>query len=177
VAIICGCSFLINSTIDDASIHLSASIPLVSSPCRIRSSRPAAFSSPNAPVSTLRIYSLESCPNEVRPEACVWNSSTVLSISSCVTLFNVDMAFPSFWTSLGDKNFSTDAASCSPNDISRIALFFKPSLSIVYPLFNYVGDNGRLLSGHAPDFLYVFLQLPLPDLFLGGFLIQQRRTI
>jgi hypothetical protein len=75
VAMICGCSFLINSATADESIHFRPSIPLVSLPCRIRSMIAPALSSPSALVSTERMYSLESrdravCCSASRTNSC-----------------------------------------------------------------------------------------------------------
>ena len=56
------------------------------------------------------------------------NSWNTCAISSRLRFFSFIIAALIFWTSLGSRYFSTAAASASPSDIRKIALFSTPSV-------------------------------------------------
>src|SRR5579864_9027842 len=60
--------------------------------------------------------------------------------------FSAAIATPIFWTSRGPRNLNTCAASSSPIDISRSALFITPSALIGHPIFHDGCDNLRILA-------------------------------
>src|SRR4051794_37002627 len=61
------------------------------------------------------------------------------------------IAWPIFWTSFGARYLNTCAASSSPIDISRMALFIRPaSLIAVHPALDYVGDDLGIVARHLP---------------------------
>src|ERR1700722_1808155 len=163
VAMICGCSFLISSATAAESIHFRPSIPLVSLPCRIRSMIAPALSSPSALVSTERMYSLESSDRAVCCSASRTNSCRTSSTCSRVTFFSAAIATPIFWTSRGPRNLNTCAASSSPIDISRSALFTTPSALIGHPVLDDSCNDLRIL---ARDVACVF-QVPLEFVFIA----------
>src|ERR1700761_6263697 len=163
VAMICGCSFLMSSATAAESIHFRPSIPLVSLPCRIRSMIAPALSSPSALVSTERMYSFESSDSAVCCSASRTNSCRTSSTCSRVTFFSAAIATPIFWTSRGPRNLNTCAASSSPIDISRSALFTTPSALIGHPVLDDSCNDLRIL---ARDVACVF-QVPLEFVFIA----------
>src|ERR1700743_3649594 len=92
------------------------------------------------------MYSFESSDMPVCCSASRTNSCRTSSICSRVTLFSAAIATPIFWTSRGPRNLNTCAASSSPIDISRSALFMTPSALIGHPIFHDGCNDLRILA-------------------------------
>ena len=122
MAMICGCSWRISSATARASIHLSASRPLLRAAEQMRSMTLAALSSPSALISTLRRYSSTPTPSEV------WLSTVEVKSLEHLAHFVARhvLQLRSSRRRCAARPWRpcaciTSAASCSPSDSSRIA--------------------------------------------------------
>src|SRR5688572_14828564 len=86
-------------------------------------------------------------PSVLCSPASTQNSLSTSLISSRVGLFIDAIAVPIFCTSRGSRYLKTSAASSSPSDMSRIALFCTPSLVIAHPVLHDVRHGLRVLLG------------------------------
>src|SRR3989338_4407142 len=100
-----------------------------------------------------------------------WNTP---AISSRLRFFNDIIAALIFCTSLGSRCLSTSAASSSPSDNRKIALFSVPLSTLsamAHPLLDYAGDNLGFLLCNLTGCLQIcvigcFLHYRFPSFFL-----------
>src|SRR5215469_4284737 len=156
MAVICGCSRRMSSDTARASIHFSASRPLVERPMLIRSMMLAALSWPKASTSTLRRNSSAPTPTEVWLSTVSAKSEMTPCTSSRETLASFAIALPMRCTSFAPMCLSTWAASLSPSVSSRMAARSVPlraasrlsarSLIGAYPAAHHLRDSLGILA-------------------------------
>src|SRR6185437_12985922 len=130
---ICGCSSRIISATTRGSSHLTASMPAESPPFRIRSSIAVARSSPSALPSALRKYAVAPRPIAVSSRMRATNSPMTFSTVVLGTLLRRAIAPDRRFTSRGERNLMTSAASASPSAIISTAAF-SAGLRLIEPL-------------------------------------------
>src|SRR5487761_515342 len=130
---ICGCSSRIISATTRGSSHLTASMPAESPPFMMRSSSAEARSSPSALPSALRRYSVTPRPIAVSSRMRATNSTITFSTVALGTLLRRAIAPVRRFTSRGERNLMTSAASASPSAIISTAAF-SAGLRLVEPL-------------------------------------------
>ena len=151
---ICGCSPLISSATEAASIHFRLSMPAVVLPLqdavdergglvvaqRAREHRAHVLVRAGADGRLLLGLARGTRAAPWRPARA--SRSTSLAIAG-----------PSFCTSRGPRCLNTSTASSSPSDISRMALRWMPSSlnSLPHPVLHHVGDDARLLPREVLD--------------------------
>ena len=101
-------------------------MPEVSLPCKMRSMSRLALSSPSAFFNTERTYSLVSLTSELSLAVCASKRAMTLATRSLGIAFILAMDSPRLCTSLGVMCLSTDDASSSPSDISKMAASSTP---------------------------------------------------